>query len=122
MTRAKLDPAGPFGRQPLQPLQLIDRVTRTEDTVVLCHLGVPRIDPHDWSLSIDGLVRRPMRLTLGEVMTRPRVEMHIERPEAANSRHLRLQGKFELAQPALLAPLLPSQERLLAAPRRAAVE
>jgi hypothetical protein len=45
MTRATLDPSGAFGRHPLQPHQLIDRVTRTEDTIVLCHLGVPRIDP-----------------------------------------------------------------------------
>jgi DMSO/TMAO reductase YedYZ molybdopterin-dependent catalytic subunit len=74
MTRATLDPAGAFGRHPLQPHQLTDRLTRTEDTIVLCHLGVPRIDPDDWSLSIDGRVRRPMRLTLSEIMRRRRVE------------------------------------------------
>jgi DMSO/TMAO reductase YedYZ molybdopterin-dependent catalytic subunit len=74
ITRATLDPAGAFGRHPLQPHQLLDRVTRTEDTIVLCHLGVPRIDP-DWSLSVGGLVRRPMRLTLGEIKRRPRVEI-----------------------------------------------
>ena len=28
---------------------------------------MPRIDPNDWSLSIDGLVRRSMRLTLGDL-------------------------------------------------------
>jgi sulfane dehydrogenase subunit SoxC len=72
MTPVKLDPAQAFGRHPLKPHQLTDRVTRTEDTIVLCHLGVPRIDPDNWSLSIDGLVRRPMRLTLGELMRRPR--------------------------------------------------
>ena len=75
ITRATLDPAGAFGRHPLQPHQLLDRVTRTEDTIVLCHLGVPRIDPDDWSLSVGGLVRRPMRLTLGEIKRRPRVEI-----------------------------------------------
>jgi hypothetical protein len=64
MTRATLDPATAFGRHPLQPHQLIDRVTRTEDTIVLCHLCVPRIDADDWSLIVDGLVRRSMCLPL----------------------------------------------------------
>jgi hypothetical protein len=36
VARARLDPAGPFGRHPLKPHQLLDRVTRTEDTIVLC--------------------------------------------------------------------------------------
>jgi DMSO/TMAO reductase YedYZ molybdopterin-dependent catalytic subunit len=75
MTRAKLDPAQPFGRHPLKPHQLTDRITRVEDTVVLCHLGVPRLDRDDWSLSIDGLVRRSLRLSLGEIMRRPRFEI-----------------------------------------------
>src|SRR5262245_321216 len=75
VVRATLDPAGPFGRHPLKPHQLVDRVTRTDDTIVLCHLGVPRIDPDDWSLWVDGLVRRPLRLTLGEIKRRPRVEI-----------------------------------------------
>ena len=55
MARATLDPAEPYGRHPLQPHQLLDRVTRTEDTIVLCHLGVPRIDADAWSFTIDGL-------------------------------------------------------------------
>ena len=52
-----------------------DRVTRVEDTIVLCHLGVPRLNADDWSLSIDGRVRRPRRLMLDELMRRPRVEL-----------------------------------------------
>jgi hypothetical protein len=60
MTRARLDPDTAYGRHPLQPHQLLDRVTRVEDTIVLCHLGVPRIDPDAWSLLVDGLVRQPM--------------------------------------------------------------
>src|SRR5262245_52745314 len=75
MTRARLDPATPYGRHPLQPHQLTDRVTRTEDAIVLCHLGVPQIDPDAWSLTIDGLVQRPVRLTLADLMRRPRVEL-----------------------------------------------
>ena len=75
MIRAKLDPSSPFMRHPLAPHQLLDRVTRTEDTIVLCHLGVPRLDAEAWSLAIDGLVRRPVRLTLSELMRRARAEI-----------------------------------------------
>jgi DMSO/TMAO reductase YedYZ molybdopterin-dependent catalytic subunit len=75
MTRATLDPAQAYGRHPLQPHQLLDRVTRTEDTIVLCHLGVPRIHADAWSLAIDGLVRRQLRLTLSELARRPRTEI-----------------------------------------------
>jgi DMSO/TMAO reductase YedYZ molybdopterin-dependent catalytic subunit len=75
MARAKLGPAAAYGRHPLQPHQLVDRVTRTENTIVLCHLGIPRLDADDWSLSIDGLVRRPVRLTLGELKRRPAVDI-----------------------------------------------
>ena len=67
MTRVTLNPAGPFGRHPLQPHQLTDRITRTEDTIVLCHLGVPRIDADDWSLTINGLVRKPLSLSFGDL-------------------------------------------------------
>jgi DMSO/TMAO reductase YedYZ molybdopterin-dependent catalytic subunit len=70
-----MDPAGPFLRHPLRPHQLIDRVTRIEDTIVLCHLGIARLDADDWSLSIDGLVRRPLDLTLGDLKRRRRVEI-----------------------------------------------
>jgi DMSO/TMAO reductase YedYZ molybdopterin-dependent catalytic subunit len=75
MTRATLDPSSAFRRHPLRPHQLIDRVTRTEDTIVLCHLGVPRLGPHDWSLSIDGLVRHPSRFALSDLERLPRTEI-----------------------------------------------
>jgi DMSO/TMAO reductase YedYZ molybdopterin-dependent catalytic subunit len=70
-----MEPSGPFLRHPLQPHQLRDRVTRTEDTIVLWHLGLPHLDAGSWSLAIDGLVDRPMDLTLGELRRRPRVEL-----------------------------------------------
>jgi len=75
MSRAILDPSRPFMRHPLKPHQLVDRVTRTEDTIVLCHLGVPQLDADDWSLTIDGLVRRPLRLGFSELKQRPRVDV-----------------------------------------------
>lgn len=75
MPPAILDPAGFFRRLPLQPHQLTGRVTRTEDTIVLCHLGVPQIAPDAWSLTVDGLVHEPIRLTLGDLLSRPHAEV-----------------------------------------------
>lgn len=70
-----MDPTGPQGRHPLQPHQLLDRTTRTEDVILLCHLGVAHVDPGSWSLAIDGLVRHELRLTLAELMGRPHTRM-----------------------------------------------
>lgn len=69
------DPAGFFRRLPLQPHQMTDRVTRTEDTIVLCHHGVPRVARETWSLTIGGLAQRNLRLTFDELARRPRVEV-----------------------------------------------
>ena len=44
-----------------------DRVTRTEETIVLCHLGVPCLERIRWSL-IDGMVDRSLTLTLEELL------------------------------------------------------
>jgi len=62
MRRAKLDPRGPVKRDPVPPHQMRDRVTPAGQVIVLCHLGVPRLDLGDWSLTIDGLVDRPRTL------------------------------------------------------------
>ena len=63
MTAVKLDPQGYYRRVPLTPERMLERLTRAEDAIVLCHFGVPRLARDDWSLTIDGLVARP--LTLG---------------------------------------------------------
>ena len=57
-----LNPSSFFRRIPLAPHQMRDRLTRNEDAIVLCHLGVPRLDREQWSLTIDGLVERPLTL------------------------------------------------------------
>jgi DMSO/TMAO reductase YedYZ molybdopterin-dependent catalytic subunit len=54
---------------------LTDRVTPTEHTIVLCHHGVPRVAPEAWSLTIDGLARRSLCLSLDDLERRPRVEV-----------------------------------------------
>lgn len=70
--RPPMDPATGVRRIKLAPHQTIERVTATDDLFVLAHLGVPRIDPARWSLTIDGLVRRPLTLTLEALKARPR--------------------------------------------------
>jgi len=76
MTNVAMDPASPYMRHPLRPHQLTDRVTRAADTIVLCHLGIPKLSAAEWSLTIDGLVRRPLHLTFDELIQKPRTEIH----------------------------------------------
>src|SRR5262249_40937224 len=39
---------------------------------ILAHLGIPRIDPAHWSLTIDGLIGRPQTLTFADLEARPK--------------------------------------------------
>jgi DMSO/TMAO reductase YedYZ molybdopterin-dependent catalytic subunit len=66
--RANLDPHQFIRRIPLAPHQMHDRLTRVEDAIVLCHLGLPRVTREDWSLAIDGLVTRPRTLSFAGLM------------------------------------------------------
>jgi DMSO/TMAO reductase YedYZ molybdopterin-dependent catalytic subunit len=67
MTHTKLDPAGFYSRIPLAPHQLTDDVTRRDDVIVLCHLGIPRISTEVWELMIDGMVETPTRLKFADL-------------------------------------------------------
>ena len=75
LTRAKLDPQGFFRRIPLTPHQTRDRVTRTDDTIVLCHLGVPRLYRDAWSLTVDGLATQPLTLHFADLLRYPKTEL-----------------------------------------------
>jgi DMSO/TMAO reductase YedYZ molybdopterin-dependent catalytic subunit len=72
MDRPTLDPARFFRRLPTLPHQLRDRYTATADAIVLCHLGVPRLDRDAWSLTIDGLVARPRVLRFDDLTKYPK--------------------------------------------------
>src|SRR5215471_2372592 len=72
MQRAPMHPAGFLRRIPLLPHQMQARMTATADMIVLCHLGVPRLDAADWSLTIDGLVGRSLRLSFSDLTAYPR--------------------------------------------------
>lgn len=67
MHRIKFDPTDTYRRLPLAPHQMQDRLTRAEDAIVLCHVGVPHLIREDWSLTIDGLVQRPMTLRFDDL-------------------------------------------------------
>lgn len=75
MNHVKLDPHQFFRRLPLVPHQMRDRLTRVEDAIVLCHLGVPRMAREDWTLTIDGMVSSPRTLTFADLLRLSKVEV-----------------------------------------------
>jgi DMSO/TMAO reductase YedYZ molybdopterin-dependent catalytic subunit len=75
MNALRLDPQGPFKRDPLTPHQMRGRLTRTPDVFVQCHLGVPRIERDRWSLTIDGMVERPCTLRFHDLVRYPKTEV-----------------------------------------------
>jgi DMSO/TMAO reductase YedYZ molybdopterin-dependent catalytic subunit len=68
-----MDPATGVRRMTLQPHELTGALTPADDLFVLAHLGVPRVDPADWLLSIDGLVGAPRSFTLNALVARPKI-------------------------------------------------
>ena len=75
MNPVRLDPQHPFMRDPLAPHMMRDRLTRTQDLFILCHLGVPRIERDQWSLTIDGMVERPRTLRFNDLLRYPKTEV-----------------------------------------------
>jgi DMSO/TMAO reductase YedYZ molybdopterin-dependent catalytic subunit len=75
MNAVTFDPQGPFKRDPLPPDQMRDRLTRTQDVFVQCHLGVPRIERDRWSLTIDGMVECPRTLRFDDLARYPMTEV-----------------------------------------------
>ena len=70
--RPPMNPASGLRRVKLRPHEMTDAVTATEDLFVLAHLGVPRVDPAQWSLAIDGLVSRARSFALADLKARPK--------------------------------------------------
>jgi DMSO/TMAO reductase YedYZ molybdopterin-dependent catalytic subunit len=66
-----MEPATGVRRVKLRPHEMTDAVTAADDVFVLAHLGIPRVDPAHWSLTIDGLVARPLTLALDDLKARP---------------------------------------------------
>jgi DMSO/TMAO reductase YedYZ molybdopterin-dependent catalytic subunit len=75
MNSVRFDPQGPFMRDPLAPHQMRNRLTRTEDVFLQCHLGVPHIESDQWSLTIDGLVEPPRTLRFDDLLRYSKTEL-----------------------------------------------
>jgi sulfane dehydrogenase subunit SoxC len=56
----------------LTPPQMTARFIPTDDPFVLAHMGIPAVAAPDWSLTIDGLVEKPLTLTYEELLKRPK--------------------------------------------------
>ena len=54
---------------------LTDRVTRDADLFVVTHMGLASVDPLQWWLALDGLVDRPLRLTLPDLLAMDRIDV-----------------------------------------------
>jgi len=70
-----MDPARLYRRVPLLPHQMLSRITPQRDLFVLAHVGIPRFDIADWTLSITGLVRESVTLNFDAIRKLPKIEV-----------------------------------------------
>ena len=64
----------PLNAETPQHLLREGSVTPTEAFYVRCHGEVPNVDPHSYRLGVSGLVGRPLRLSLEEILDLPKTE------------------------------------------------
>ena len=53
---------------------------------LLTHYDIPSVDPRTWRLEVDGLVGRPLSLSLDQIRVRPAVELAVTMECAGNGR------------------------------------
>src|SRR2546425_10573961 len=53
---------------------------------LLIHFDIPAVDPAEWTLSVGGHVRRPLRLTLDQIKARPAKTIAVTLECAGNGR------------------------------------
>jgi sulfane dehydrogenase subunit SoxC len=53
---------------------------------LLIHFDIPAVDPNDWTLTVGGRVRRPLRLNLEELKARPSITIAVTLECAGNGR------------------------------------
>jgi len=63
-------------------------ITPTGLHYLLVHFDIPEVNIEQWRLNVDGLVSRPLSLTLDEVKERPAVTMAVTMEYAGNGRAL----------------------------------
>jgi sulfane dehydrogenase subunit SoxC len=59
---------GTIRHVPLKPHEMAGSITPTDKLFMLAHLGVARLAPQDWRLDVTGLVERPLRLQLSDLV------------------------------------------------------
>ncbi|MGE5689173.1 MAG: sulfite oxidase [Pseudomonadota bacterium] len=64
---------------------------------LLVHYDIPAVDPETWRLEVDGLVARPLTLSLADLRTRPAVEL-VATMECAGNGRARLEPR-PISQP-----------------------
>lgn len=62
-------------RHKVRAEELTSAVTANDDVFVLAHFGLPLFELSDWRLYIEGLVKSPVALTLGDLKKFPKVEL-----------------------------------------------
>ena len=98
LTFEELQLAGRNRGMPLEALRY--DLTPTGLHYLLVHFDIPAVDPATWRLRLDGLVDRPLELTLEDLRARPRVTVPVTLECAGNGR-ARLQPR-PLSNPWLL--------------------
>lgn len=69
-----MDPPATF-RHKVRAEELTGAITRNDDVFVLAHFGIPHFDAKDWRLRVEGLVKKPVALTLDDVRRFPKIEI-----------------------------------------------
>ena len=98
LTFEELQLAGRNRGMPLEALRY--DITPTGLHYLLVHFDIPAVDASTWRLRFDGLVDRPLELSLGDIRARPRRTMAVTLECAGNGR-ARLQPR-PLSNPWLL--------------------
>jgi DMSO/TMAO reductase YedYZ molybdopterin-dependent catalytic subunit len=85
-------------RNPGMPLEALRHpVTPVGMHYLLIHFDIPQVDASGWSLTVDGLVDSPLRLSLDDLRSRPTVTMPVVMECAGN-------GRAQLSPRAVSAP------------------
>lgn len=69
-----MDPSTTF-RHKVRPEELTSAVTPNDDVFVLAHFGVPHFEVKSWRLRIEGLVNKPLALTIDDIRRFPKIEI-----------------------------------------------
>jgi DMSO/TMAO reductase YedYZ molybdopterin-dependent catalytic subunit len=69
-----MDPPTTF-RHKVRAEELTSAITPNDDVFVLAHFGIPQFDVKDWRLRIEGLVEKPLALTLDDIKRLPKIEI-----------------------------------------------